>query len=59
VALASQRFTENWPEGLRLEPYSGRFLQFAAGVTLRPKPDYLAKNRNFHGMLVNFLVHLF
>jgi hypothetical protein len=34
VVLASQGFTKNGPEGLRLEPYSGRFLQFAAGVTL-------------------------
>ena len=29
VVLAPQRFTENGPEGLRLQPYAGRLLQFA------------------------------
>ena len=50
VLLSTQRFTENGPEGLRLEPYAGRLLQFAAGVTLRPKADYFARHRTFHGM---------
>lgn len=49
VMLAKQRFTENGPEGLRLQPYAGRLLQFAAGVTLRPKTDYFARHRATHG----------
>lgn len=49
VILSPQRFTENGPEGLRLQPYAGRLLQFAAGVTLRPKPDYFTRYRTFHG----------
>lgn len=32
VMLAPQRFTENGPEGLRLQPYAGRLLQFVAGL---------------------------
>ena len=48
VVLAPQRFTENGPEGLRLQPYAGRLLQFAGGVTLRPKEDYFAQHRMFH-----------
>jgi putative restriction endonuclease len=48
VVLAPQRFTENGPEGLRLQPYAGRLLQFAAGVTLRPKADYFTRHRTFH-----------
>ncbi len=50
VILSPQRFTENGPEGLRLQPYAGRLLQFAAAVTLRPKGDYFAQHRAFHGM---------
>ena len=50
VLLSAQRFTENGPEGLRLQPYAGRLLQFAGGVTLRPKPDYFARHRGFHGI---------
>lgn len=50
VLLSPQRFTENGPEGLRLQPYAGRLLQFAAGVTLRPKPDYFSRHRTFHGL---------
>ena len=50
VTLAPQRFTESGPDGLRLSPYAGRLLQFAAGVTLRPKAVYFAKHRTFHGM---------
>ena len=50
VLLAPQRFTENGPEGLRLQPYAGRLLQFATAVTLRPKPDYFSRHRAFHGM---------
>ena len=49
VVLAPQRFTENGPEGLRLQPYAGRLLQFAAGVTLRPEVEYFARHRTFHG----------
>jgi putative restriction endonuclease len=49
VALASTRFTENGPEGLRLQPYAGRLLQFAAGVTLRPNPKYFGQHQTFHG----------
>lgn len=49
VALAPSRFTENGPEGLRLQPYGGRLLQFADGVTLRPKGEYFARHRGFHG----------
>jgi len=50
VVLAKQRFTENGPEGLRLQPYAGRLLQFAAGVTLRPKADYFGQHRGFHAI---------
>ncbi|MDR3460003.1 MAG: HNH endonuclease [Verrucomicrobiae bacterium] len=49
VMLAPQRFTENGPEGLRLQPYAGRLLQFAAGVTLRPNPKYFGQHQSFHG----------
>jgi hypothetical protein len=49
VVLAPYRFTENGPEALRLQPYGGRLLQFAGGVTLRPNPDYFAKHRALHG----------
>ncbi len=48
VILASQRFTENGPEGLRLQPYAGRLLQFSSGVTLRPRSDYFAQHREAH-----------
>ncbi len=48
VMLAPQRFTENGPEGLRLQPYAGRLLQFAAGVTLRPKAEYFVRHRIVH-----------
>lgn len=51
VMLAQERFTENGPEGLRLHPYAGQLLQFAAGVALRPKADYFARHRAFHGMV--------
>lgn len=50
VVLAPQRFTENGPEGLRLQAYAGRLLQFAAAVTLRPKADHFAHHRAFHGL---------
>ncbi len=50
VILAAQRFTENGPEGLRLQPYARRLLQFAAGVTLRPKAKYFDRHRGFHGV---------
>jgi putative restriction endonuclease len=50
VVLAPYRFTENGPDALRLQPYAGRLLQFADGVTLRPKPDYFSKHRAFHGL---------
>jgi len=49
VMLAPQRFTENGPECLRLQPYAGRLLQFAAGVTLRPNPKYFGQHQSFHG----------
>ena len=49
VVLAPHRFTENGPEGLRLQPYAGRLLQFAAGVSLRPKVEYFVRHRTFHG----------
>jgi putative restriction endonuclease len=49
VVLAPYRFTENGPEGLRLQPYSGRLLQFAGGVTLRPNSAYFTRHRAFHG----------
>lgn len=48
VILSPQRFTENGPEGLRLQPYAGRLLQFAAGVTVRPNPGYFAEHRKYH-----------
>ena len=51
--LAQQRFTENGPEGLRLQPCAGRLLQFAAGVTLRTKVDYFARHRLVHGISPN------
>ena len=50
VVLAPYRFTENGPEGLRLQPYAGRFLQFAGGVTLRPNSEYFTRHRTFHGL---------
>jgi putative restriction endonuclease len=50
VTLANQRFTENGPEGLRLQPYADRLLQFAAGVTLRPQAKYFTRHRTFHGI---------
>ena len=50
VVLAPQRFTENGPDGLRLQSYAGRLLQFAASVTLRPKAEYFAQHRSFHGL---------
>jgi putative restriction endonuclease len=50
VVLAPQRFTENGPEGLRLQPYAGRLLQFADGVTLRPNMEYFAQHRSVHGI---------
>lgn len=50
VVLSPQQFTENGPEGLRLQPYAGRLLQFAAGVMLRPKAEYYSLHREFHGM---------
>ena len=34
---------------LRLKPYGGRLLQFADGVTLRPKPAYLSGHGAFQG----------
>ena len=49
VMLSAHRFTENGPEGLRLQPYDGRLLQFATGVTLRPKTEYFARHRAGHG----------
>ncbi len=49
VVLAPYRFTENGPEALRLQPYRGRLLQFADGVTLRPAAEYFARHRAFHG----------
>ena len=49
VVLAPQRFTENGPDGLRLQPYAGRLLQFADGVNLRPRSEYFARHREFHG----------
>lgn len=48
VKLSVQRFTENGPEGLRLQPFAERLLQFAPGETLRPKEDYFARHRAFH-----------
>jgi putative restriction endonuclease len=49
VMLAPYRFTENGPEALRLQPYQGRLLQFADGVTLRPNPEYFCRHRASHG----------
>ncbi len=49
VVLAPYRFTENGPEALRLQQYGGRLLQFADGVTLRPKAEYFSRHRAFHG----------
>jgi putative restriction endonuclease len=50
VVLAPQRFTEHGPDGLRLQPYAGRLLQFATGVTLRPKAEHFVRHRVFHGL---------
>jgi putative restriction endonuclease len=50
VVLAPQRFTENGPAGLRLQPYAGRLLQFADAVTLRPSAEYFGRHRTFHGI---------
>ncbi len=50
VVLARTRFTENGPEALRLQPYAGRLLQFAAGVTLRPNQEYFSRHRAYHGV---------
>ena len=51
VLLAKQRFTENGPEGLRLQPYAGRLLQFSTGVMLRPRAEYFARHREVHGLI--------
>ena len=40
--------SETGPEGLRLQPYAGQALQFATGVTLRPRMDFFAQHRTFH-----------
>jgi putative restriction endonuclease len=53
VVLAKQRFTENGPEGLRLQPYAGRLLQFSTGVTLRPRAEYFVLHWSIHGIKVN------
>jgi len=50
VWLSPQRFTENGPEGLRLQPYAGRLLQFAGGVTMRPRGHYFTQRRKHYGM---------
>lgn len=50
VILSPHRFTENGPDGLRLQPYAGRLLQFATGVMLRPSPEYFARHRAYHGI---------
>ena len=50
IVVAAQRFTENGPEALRLQPYGGRLLQFADGVTLRPNPEHFARHRAFHNL---------
>ena len=39
--------------GRTLQPYAGRLLQFAAGVALRPKPDYFTWHRSVHGFGVD------
>jgi hypothetical protein len=39
--------------GRTLQPYAGRLLQFAAGVTLRPKPGYFIRHRSVHGFGVD------
>jgi HNH endonuclease len=49
VVLAPHRFTENGPEGLRLQPYAARLLEFSGGVTLRPNQEYFARHLGFHG----------
>ena len=48
VVLRPQSFKENGPEGLRLMPYAGRLLQFASGVSLRPKVEYFTRHRIAH-----------
>jgi putative restriction endonuclease len=48
VILAINRFKENGPDGLRLQSYAGRFLQFAPGVALRPNPESFRTHRQFH-----------
>jgi putative restriction endonuclease len=50
VVLARTRFTEKGPEALRLQPYAGRLLQFADGVTLRPSREYFGRHRAYHGV---------
>ena len=49
VVVADGGFVESGPEGLLLRAYAGRSLQFAAGVTLRPKLEYFARHRTSHG----------
>lgn len=50
IQIDTHRFSEHGPEGLRLMSYQGRFLQFANGVTLRPKAQFFERHRLAHGI---------
>ena len=49
ILVNTSRFTENGPDQLRLATYSGRLLQFAPSVTLRPLAENLRRHREAHG----------
>jgi len=50
ILVTSTRFVEVGGEQLKLQPYSGRFLQFANGVSLRPSPQSFIQHRVFHSI---------
>jgi hypothetical protein len=49
--VASNRFTENGPDGPKLASFAGRHLQFDPSAKLRPAADLLKRHRHYHGIL--------
>jgi putative restriction endonuclease len=50
IVVASNRFTENGPEALKLVSFAGRHLQFDPGAKLRPAAEFLKRHRHYHGI---------
>ncbi|MGB8167310.1 MAG: HNH endonuclease [Chthoniobacteraceae bacterium] len=50
IVVASNRFTENGPEALKLVSFAGRHLQFDPSAKLRPAPELLKRHRHYHGI---------